>query len=229
MTRIWSVVGGAILLIAFMATYLELARRARPEPPRLVERPVATGVTIELTPTFGVAPSGWGLGGDRTFEVRCEGRTIFSSEVVSAPGETIRFEGVDALSVGDNEVWCVAYAGPDAAVLDDRLDFGTGRSPNVNSHGAVRGLRVRIGRGGQWWADQTLWSFPGAAPAGVVRVRIPSGMSEAAQAPPPADPPVSLHARPRANHSARATRFGHWDGCSPVMTCAGRVDCEGLA
>lgn len=173
MSRILSVVFGAIGLIAFMAIYLEVAKWARPTPPRLAGRESAESVTIELTPTFALESSGWSSDPTQTLEIRCEGKTIISSVSVSAPFETIRFEGITDLKVGENELWCVAYAGPDAAVMGDQWDWGTGPSPYDSQLHSVRGLRVRVGRDGFWWTDQTLWAAPGAAPAGVIRVSVP--------------------------------------------------------
>lgn len=178
MTRIIGLIAGALVLLLFMGSYLELSRRARPKPPRLAPRDSVEGVTIELTPTFATAPSGWGVAPEATLEIRLEGKSIVSSSVVSAPFEPLRFEGITDLKVGENELWCVAFAGPDAAVLGDQWDWETGPSPSDPSGHSVRGLRVRVGRNGFWWADQTLWAPAGSAPAGTIRVQVPPQHSD---------------------------------------------------
>lgn len=173
--RIAVVIIGSLLLLSLIAMYLDLAARARP--PRFLGEPIAAGqdVQIELTPTFEPRAGGWTEPLDVVLEVRSAGQVLVAETepVGSLEARTYR---VSLPGFTEVELWCAAYAGSDAVLSDAAIVVeGLGDT-------ALRGLRVRVGRDGQWWNDQTLWAVPGGAPAGTIRVRIPDAPAVPASA-----------------------------------------------
>ena len=182
--RIAVVIIGSLLLLLLIAMYLDLAARARPT--RYLGEPIPAGqeVQIELTPTFEPRAAGWTEPQDVVLEVRSAGKLLVAEteSVASLEARTYR---VSLPGLTEVELWCAAYAGSDAALSDAAIEV-EGLGDN-----SLRGLRVRVGRDGQWWNDQTLWAVPGGAPAGTIRVRLPEDLAAPAAA---SSQPVSVEA-----------------------------------
>jgi len=170
--RIAGVIVGALLLVLLVEGYLSLARRARPLPPEIPRRPDVDDVIIELTPSFAAEPGPWSSEPGVRFEVRGLGRTLVADREPIAPFETRRYRLDVALPAGVNELWCAAFAGPDAAIADDLSTIDSSET-SAEAEAPRRALRVRIGRHGRWWVDRTFWSIPSGSPSGAIRFEIP--------------------------------------------------------
>ncbi len=127
---------------------------------------------IELTPSFAAEPGPWSGEPGLRFEVRGLGRTLVADHEPIAPFETRRYRLDTALPAGINELWCAAYAGPDAAIAEELATIDTSET-DAAAAAPRRALRVRIGRHGRWWVDRTFWSIPAGSPSGAVRFEIP--------------------------------------------------------
>jgi len=165
--RIAAVLLSALLLLGSMALYLNLAKRARPAPRQPSTTTSMQQVQIELTATFDASASGWNEPVDAVLEVRSSGRTLVLETRPIRAFEP-QLYNVSLPSLPQIELWCAAHAGSDALLSNSSIE--TDRRDSE----PVRGLRVRLGRQGQWWSDTTIWSIPGGAPAGRVLVTQPT-------------------------------------------------------
>jgi hypothetical protein len=158
MIRIFLAAAVWVVVVGGTSLYLRMHEaRAASLAPVLKERVVA-GYRLELTPTFAAAPDPFALQLDASaarpaLVVKLNGEEILRRTDAVTAGEVIVIETLPPVRTGENEIFVEAAPPGDAA---------------LQSHA----LRVRVARGAQTVADDTLWTEPGASLSAGVRFQV---------------------------------------------------------
>jgi hypothetical protein len=154
MARILAAIAVWLVLVGGTGLYLRQHEARAASGEAAPEAPLAAGYRVELTPTFAAAPDPFALQLDAAatapaLVVRLNGTEILRRADNVVAGEVIVLEEIPPVAEGANELFVDAAPTGDAA---------------LQSHA----LRVRVMRGAETIADETVWSVPGAALSGGV-------------------------------------------------------------